>query len=65
MKVRFINGERITLTLYAKKQSRKTVEIHPNTLATTLSNLLPKSYFNYAFMPTALDKGHCLQKQPI
>lgn len=41
MKVRFIKGERITLTLYAKKQRKKTVEIHPNTLATNLSNLLP------------------------
>ena len=41
MKVRFIKGERIILTLYAKKQRRKTVEIHPNTLAIALSNLLP------------------------
>ena len=41
MKVRFIKGERITLTLMAKKQRKKTVEIHPNALATNLSNLLP------------------------
>ena len=41
MKVRFIKGERIILTLYAKKQKRKIVGIHPNTLAIALSNLLP------------------------
>lgn len=41
MKVRFLMGERITLILYAKKQRRKTMEIHPNVLATNLSNLLP------------------------
>ena len=41
MKVRFIKGERLTLTLFVKGQRHKIVEIHPNTLATTLSNLLP------------------------
>ena len=41
MKVRFIKGERITLTLYAKKLRGKTVEIHLNRLSTALSNLLP------------------------
>lgn len=41
MKVRFITGKQIRLTRMAKKLRTKTVEIHPDILATRLSNLLP------------------------